>query len=54
MNRYFTDKDTQMANDKHMKEWSTLIAIRKMQIKTIMNYYRCQCKGLSENNSDKY
>lgn len=36
MNRYFTEEDTKMAN-KPMKRCSTL-AIRKMQIKTIMRY----------------
>lgn len=41
MNRHFTNKDIQKANDKHMKGWSTLFAIRKkMQIKTIMRFYR--------------
>lgn len=52
-NRHFTHKDIQMANDKHKKGCSTPSAIRKMQTKTIMRYYRHLFKGLSENNKDK-
>lgn len=46
-NRHFTDKNVQMANDKHKKGCSTPSAIRRMQIKTIMRHYRHLFKGLS-------
>lgn len=36
--KYFTEEDIQMTN-KHTKSYSTILAIREMQMKIIMRYY---------------
>ena len=49
MKKYFTEEDIWIA---HEKIWSTTLAIREMQIKTMLRYYYTSNRTAKIKNSD--